>query len=423
MNLIKFLLPLLFIPVFIKAQVLNNPSFEGTHGASTSPPNWSPCGNGSTPDTQPGAFEVNTLPSDGKSFVSLVCRGPGSSFENLCEIFQQDLPTPFLPQHCYRFSVDLAVSSTMFASGFGDKISFAQPLRLKIWGGIFSCDEFTLIWESPMVAHTDWKKYYFDVITDNHQYNYIILEAIYAWSPTYFGNILIDNIRYLPEINIPETVVICEGSITELNNIEGAQTYWTTSENDTIVQPDSTGIYTVHINSASCSLTDTVNVFIAQQPPLATITKSNDTLISSVDSTDFIYQWYVNDQPIQGANEPHFITYFSGDYSLTIVDSSGNCSTTTNIITLNYPAINIFPNPSDGMFILAISNEGDKELQVEVFNVLGQVIYNSANETITGNTLKEIDLRGVALGTYYIRVIINNQPVTKKVSVLRTYGN
>lgn len=105
-----------------------------------------------------------------------------------------------------------------------------------------------------------------------------------------------------------------------------------------------------------------------------------------------------------------------------ITDSSGNCQTVSSEYIISNPEINIFPNPSSGLFILAIANEGTSELSTEVFNLKGQLIYRTQKEVITSNTLKEIDLRGAALGTYYNRVLLNDQTTTKKVSVLRTYG-
>lgn len=70
---------------------------------------------------------------------------------------------------------------------------------------------------------------------------------------------------------------------------------------------------------------------------------------------------------------------------------------------LSVHPINVFPNPSSGIFSINIPFEGDNESTLEIINSLGQPVVVSAENT-TGALQKEIDLTGYASGIYCIVV-------------------
>ncbi|MDX2249561.1 MAG: hypothetical protein SF052_22445 [Bacteroidia bacterium] len=173
----------------VKAQEIQNPSFEGPRGPSVIPWGWEPCGQGSTPDTQPGSWYVNTPPSGGESYLSMICRGKGVPYPDKWETCQQRLEQPLEAGGCYRYSIDLARSGS-FSSG---TIYFTGPASLHVWGGIEACSRDELLWDSGEVSQTEWLTYEFTIAPEKNSYNYLIVEAYYSQLPTYSGNILIDN--------------------------------------------------------------------------------------------------------------------------------------------------------------------------------------------------------------------------------------
>jgi hypothetical protein len=174
------------------AQQLQNPSFEGVHGAAITPQNWQHMGEASSPDTQPGAWGVTTEASHGNSYISMVCRGYSIFDSYLWEACYQPLSNPLFIGKTYHYSIDLAHSKNFLA----DTIHFDRPVNLRIWG-MNENKEKEVLWESGAVSNADWKTFYFEV-TPSMATNYLVLEAYYVELPKYCGNILIDNIKYYP---------------------------------------------------------------------------------------------------------------------------------------------------------------------------------------------------------------------------------
>lgn len=183
-------------------QLIQNPSFEGAPQSDVAPSPWTACNMFSTPDTQPGFWNVSQTASHGKSYLGLVTRGDLGPYANNNEAAQIQLNTLLIAGKPYNLSIDLALSETQGHDiGWDGFLSYNNPTKLKIWGGINSCEKTELLWESTTIDHTAWKTYEFTIIPQVKQISYLILEANYTDLPSYFGNILIDNIveKDLPE--------------------------------------------------------------------------------------------------------------------------------------------------------------------------------------------------------------------------------
>jgi len=183
---------LLCLHVVLNAQQLQNPSFEGSYGVAQTPQGWTAFGQASSPDTQPGAWNVTTPASHGNSYISMVCRGFSIYNSHLWESCIQKLNTPLVVGQTYHYSIDLAFSATFKA----DTILFDRPAQLRIWGRSANMNK-ELLWESGAVTNKKWKTYDFEV-TPTIAVDYFILEAYYVELPKYCGNVLIDNLHYYP---------------------------------------------------------------------------------------------------------------------------------------------------------------------------------------------------------------------------------
>lgn len=184
-NLLVSIVFLLFFSV-IKAQLpapfdLTNPSFEGQPADATMPVGWFMSTPGTTPDILPGYWGVYQDAEDGDTYLGLITRPDGS-----WEAIAQRLPRQLKATECYQLLVDLAHSKTY--SGYNG------PLKLRVYGGSSRTDRSYLLYESPLIEHTNWKTY---PIQFNLKQNitYLIFEAYHNGKPFHYaGNILLDNL-------------------------------------------------------------------------------------------------------------------------------------------------------------------------------------------------------------------------------------
>ena len=186
MLLKKFLLlhAALLLAIAGNSQIIElaNASFEGEPRDATVPQGWLPCKEGTTPDILPGYWGVYAEPSDGDTYVGLITRG-----NNTWESIGQRLSAPLEKGSCYSWSFDLSHADTY--SGY------SGPLKLRVWISKLKCQKDQMIYESPLIEHTDWQSYHIKFTPDS-DYRYILIEAFHSEEQfSYEGNILIDRLR------------------------------------------------------------------------------------------------------------------------------------------------------------------------------------------------------------------------------------
>lgn len=74
-------------------------------------------------------------------------------------------------------------------------------------------------------------------------------------------------------------------------------------------------------------------------------------------------------------------------------------------VNLNEPKVYVYPNPSNGLFMLDIQSEIK---YINVFNVLGEKMYQEELTTENNNTTKELNFTSFVAGLYYVQVIDEN---------------
>lgn len=160
---------------------LRNPSFEDAAGSGKCPKGWHFTYQGSTPDIIPGAWEIMFPAQEGKTCVGLITREDGTR-----EDIAQALAEPLVGGKCYAFTLYLAHAPKY--------VGYNKPTRLRIWGSAGKGGASQLLASSPLIDHTDWRQYKFE-LSPSANVTQLVFEAYYAPGVVfkYKGNLLLDN--------------------------------------------------------------------------------------------------------------------------------------------------------------------------------------------------------------------------------------
>lgn len=160
---------------------------------------------------------------------------------------------------------------------------------------------------------------------------------------------------------------------------------------------------------AGCQSTDSVviTVFAA---PTAEIERVNDSLQSVWVANS--YQWYLNQQPISGANSRTFAPLENGLYALVIDSASCNSPLSpaynfffTSLESMQMQGIRIYPNPSeDGRFTL-ILRDGQQTARWELTDLQGRRVFGGTVEAPE----TQLDLSDRSAGIYLLRWVAADQ--------------
>lgn len=78
-------------------------------------------------------------------------------------------------------------------------------------------------------------------------------------------------------------------------------------------------------------------------------------------------------------------------------------------------AVKVFPNPSAGVFTIWLENDKHENLSFRVLNALGEEVLLNGQEGIVNKNKINIDISNQSPGIYYIRLLIGEEMVTKKI--------
>jgi PKD repeat protein len=81
--------------------------------------------------------------------------------------------------------------------------------------------------------------------------------------------------------------------------------------------------------------------------------------------------------------------------------------------------IEVYPNPSTGLYHLTVGSVEDGEAELSVYNQRGQLIYSGTGAFNQKENTVDFNLSGNPAGLYYFRAIINGEVMTKKLLLIR----
>jgi len=182
---------------------------------------------------------------------------------------------------------------------------------------------------------------------------------------------------------------------------------------------DVTLITTGANGSSELTLSNYITVYAT--PPFPVITQNGYTLTSSPADS---YQWELNATDIPGATNQSYEVLQTGFYTVVVTDSNGckNSSVLyvqiTGIDEINDGNISVYPNPSDGNFLINFSAENFYgNCSIKVFNAIGQEIYKSEEQISEQHSKKKIQVINQPSGIYLIEVIAGNNLLNGKLII------
>lgn len=196
-----------------------------------------------------------------------------------------------------------------------------------------------------------------------------------------------------------------DGTRTRFNTIKKAGFYWVA----------------VRDNSGFAGMSDTVSVTVLPRPPKPRIRKSGATL-TCFDNSNF-YQWYYYDDPIVGANEKTYEPGIDGVYSVEVkgVNECRNRSDTVHWGKVSFVEANdtdflsIYPNPTDGNFIIEAFFSSGSIAEIEIINILGVPIFHKFENISNGRIQLELSLEGLPSGLYIAFIKKDNKVYSRKI--------
>lgn len=173
-------------------------------------------------------------------------------------------------------------------------------------------------------------------------------------------------------------------------------------------------------------------------PTPATPTHSYFENLLSINNEDnlpenYAAQWSLNGVEIPFADELFWCINEDGNYTLTIVNEDNGCAasysfsyvfnsefdcleTSTDETLAAQIGLNIFPNPSDGLFNLNLNLDKTTPVSMSVYDVQGRVIW-AKNEMIGNDFTEELDFLNQPSGVYFLRMIVGEELVTQRLVI------
>ena len=401
---------------------LANPSFEGSPGAGVPPPSWISCLPWSTPDTQPGTWEITLPASNGNTYVSLVTRGMGGyPNDGLSEAIGTALLNPFQPNVCYLISIDVAFFPKTTWSDNGIVIVYDTPSILNVWSSNNDCAQKNLLFRSNPISNTQWQTLTIP-ITPSDPITHLMFHADYNQGNIKYGNILIDNIRIEQmSVDLGSDAVLCNGQSKQLSvNVTNANILWNTGAQTNTITASETGIYSVTVEKNGCVLKGAVNISILKK--LEKFLPTDTTLcpgdILTLDTTTPLGKTNWN----TGWSNPIMQVYVPGNYVATI---DNGCEIKNESIKVdispdyccNLSMPNVFtPNDDLKNDLFEISSHSEiSAYHLVIYNRWGQSVFTTNNlmDSWDGKTDGKVE---AAAGIYYWTANVHCDHLRKRFS-------
>lgn len=146
--------------------------------------------------------------------------------------------------------------------------------------------------------------------------------------------------------------------------------------------------------------------------------------------TPTAWQWYFpGGQPAASTAQNPVVTYpANGNYTATFIASNAAGADTTHYSVYTSPctgitspsansAIQIIPNPSNGTFVISLTNDARGNIDFTVIDNVGQSVYQFSAVKNADLLAHEFSLSGISAGVYFVRITSGGTSSTQKLVI------
>jgi hypothetical protein len=148
---------------------------------------------------------------------------------------------------------------------------------------------------------------------------------------------------------------------------------------------------------------------------------------STASGENLNYEWFFGDNMMSEEENPVHTYTMPGIYQV-LLQVKNDCGTDTVMLEVNLivddvesvewlEEMTVFPNPNDGRFVLEMNGQPVDNLNLRLFNVLGQQFYQEKVDFSTGHLNKEIRLNQLISGLYLLEISAENSSVYRKIII------
>ena len=226
-----------------------------------------------------------------------------------------------------------------------------------------------------------------------------------------------------PTITASGPITFCEGGSVILTSTSATAYTWNSGATTQSITVDSTGIHMVYVtdaNNCSSGFSSITSVTVNPNPAVPNIAQNVNVLTSDAASS---YQWFMNSTLIPGATAQSYTITQDGIYTVEITDGNGCTAMSATLTGIDEVTVtggiqlHVYPNPNNGEFVLEIELEDNQDIQLNISNVLGQLVYEKAFHNIQGLYSQRVDLSEYPTGVYCLKVIGERGAYTRQIVV------
>jgi len=139
------------------------------------------------------------------------------------------------------------------------------------------------------------------------------------------------------------------------------------------------------------------------------------------------YEWDFGDGGTSMEENPTHNYTANGTYTITqtVTNDCGTMTFTEDVMIVvtsttlpeAVSAFNFYPNPNDGSFYLEIEATPTKELQVQLYDIVGRKMMSQYFDFNSGQLSHRFDMRHLASGTYVLQLVLEEEVLVRKLIV------